>query len=260
MLKGYSQPRTPKGISSLVPSPPWHFVGNVLAVEYEADPEVVASFLPDRLSPHSGKCCAYFIEWQYASEGGEEHLDPVRSQYKETLFLISGAYNGEPVAFCPFIWVDQDISLVRGMIQGWPKQLGSTWMTRAYSLPSKAGAMETPGGRFGATLSVREQRVAEAQIMLLEQTATLPSPSFSSAVNLRWFPDMTLGKQDAPLINDLVQLKSKNVTVSPIWKGEATLELSDDPSLEISGLKPISVMAGYRFTIALTVHNLIRLE
>lgn len=259
MLKGFSQPRTPKGLSSLVPPPPWHFVGNVLAVEYESDPDAVASFLPEKLGPLSGKCCVYFIEWQYASDDGEEHLDPVRSQYRETLFLISGAYQGKPIAFCPFIWVDQDLSLVRGMIQGWPKQLGSTWMTRAYSLPSKAGAMEAAGGQFGATLSVREQRIAEARVMLCEQTHTLPSPGFSSAVNLRWFPDMALGKQDAPLVNDLVQLKSKDIAVSPIWKGEASLKIAEDPLLEISGLKPLSVTAGYRFTLALTVHDLIRL-
>jgi hypothetical protein len=27
MLQGYSLPRTPKGTSSLAPTPPWHYVG-----------------------------------------------------------------------------------------------------------------------------------------------------------------------------------------------------------------------------------------
>ncbi len=256
MLKGYTHPRTPKGNSSMVPPPPWHFVGNVLAVEYEADPAVVASFLPEKISPASGKCCVYFIEWQYASDEGEEQLDPARSQYKETLFLLSGSYGGEPAAYCPFIWVDQDISLVRGMIQGWPKQLGTTWMTRAYPVPSKAGAMEAAGGRFGATLSAKGHLLAEAQVLLQDRTETLPAPTFSNAVNLRWLPDMTADWDTTPLVNDLVQLQSRDVVVSPVWKGEASLKLTDDQRFELSGLRPVSTLAGYRFTIALTVQGL----
>jgi hypothetical protein len=31
MLKGYTLPCTPRDISSLVPAPPWHYVGNALA-------------------------------------------------------------------------------------------------------------------------------------------------------------------------------------------------------------------------------------
>ena len=138
MLKGYTAPRTPKGTSSLAPMPPWHYVGTCLAVEYEADPKAVASFLPPGLDFHSPRCAVYFVDWQYASESGEEYLDPVRSQYRETIFLASASYEGTPCAYCPFIWVDQDVALMRGFAQGWPKQIGSTWITRAYDLPSKA--------------------------------------------------------------------------------------------------------------------------
>lgn len=106
MLKGYTLPRTPKGTSSLAPMPPWHYVGTCLAVEYDADPAVVQSFLPPGLDFHSSRCAAYFVEWQYASESGEEYLDPVRSQYRETIILISACCEDMPVAYCPFIWVD----------------------------------------------------------------------------------------------------------------------------------------------------------
>ena len=47
MLKGYTLPRTPRGTSSLAPTPPWHYVGNALAVEFDADPKAAAAFLPD---------------------------------------------------------------------------------------------------------------------------------------------------------------------------------------------------------------------
>ncbi len=75
-LKGYTLPRTPKGSSSLAPAPPWHYVGNCLAVEYEADPVLVRAFLPDGLEWHSPQCAAYFMEWQFATDAGDEYLDP----------------------------------------------------------------------------------------------------------------------------------------------------------------------------------------
>ena len=96
MLQGYTLPRTPNGTSSLVPSPPWHYVGKCLAIEYEADPKAVASFLPPGFEFHSAQCPVYFADWQYASESGEEYLDPVRSQYRETIFLISASHEANP--------------------------------------------------------------------------------------------------------------------------------------------------------------------
>jgi acetoacetate decarboxylase len=260
MLQGYTLPRTPRGTSSLVPAPPWHYVGNCLAVEYEADPAAVASFLPSGLEYHSGQCAVYFADWQYASDSGEEYLDPVGSQYRETILLISARFEGSPCAYCPFIWVDQDVSLMRGLTQGWPKQFGSTWMTRAYDLPSRATPLLGPGGKFGATLAVKDRRLVEACITLREPAAQLPTPNFARAVNVRHFPELAAGKHDRPAVHELVQLKSRDVHVSPIWKGEASLRFLDHPSCELPALCPVKVGAGYRFSCALTVDDLVVLR
>jgi hypothetical protein len=80
MLRGYTQPRTPKGASSLAPAPPWHYVGDCLAIEYEAEPDAVRAFLPDGLEFQSARSAVNFAEWQSANDSGEEYLDPVRSQ------------------------------------------------------------------------------------------------------------------------------------------------------------------------------------
>ena len=260
MLKGYTLPRTPRGTSSLAPAPPWHYVGNALAVEFAADPAAAAAFLPDGLELDSERCAAYFIEWQYVSESGVEYLDPITSQYRETIILLSASFNGLPVAYCPFIWVDQDVSLMRGLAQGWPKQIGSTWITRAYDLPSKASPVVGPGGRFGATLAAKDRRLIEAQVTLRELSATLPTPNFAAAVNTRYFPELVAGKHDRPAVHELVQLKSRDVQISPIWKGDAALDIFDHPTLELSDLRPSAVIAGYRFSFALTVDDLLPLH
>ncbi|AOT70611.1 acetoacetate decarboxylase family protein [Geosporobacter ferrireducens] len=260
MIKGYTLPRTPTGESSLVPSPPWHYAGNVLAVEYTADQEKAAAFLPEGLRLASSQCGIYFIEWQYTSDSEEVYLDPVCSQYRETIILLSAIYNETPVAYCPFIWVDQDKSLMRGLIQGWPKQIGETWITRSYDIPSKASPIIGKGGRFGAALSVGGRRLAEAKVTLIEESNSLPTPTFASAVNVRYFPELTKGKYFEPAVHELVQLKSRNVNISPVWKGEASMKIFDHPYTELPDLKPLNVIAGYRFSVALTVDDLICLR
>jgi hypothetical protein len=72
--------------------------------------------------------------------------------------MLSVSLDGEVVSYFSFIWVDQDIALMRGFTQGWPKQIGSLWITRAYDLPSKASPVMGPGGQFGATLAVKDRR------------------------------------------------------------------------------------------------------
>ena len=51
-LQGYTIPRTPGGRASLVPAPPWHYVGDFLVVDFHADPEAASSVLPEGLEPH----------------------------------------------------------------------------------------------------------------------------------------------------------------------------------------------------------------
>ena len=99
MLKDYTRTRTPRGTSSLAPAPPWHYVGNALAVEFEVDHVSAAVFLPEGLELQSPCCAAYFIEWQYASETGKEYLDPI-NHYLAVRQLRGGAGRVLPIHLC----------------------------------------------------------------------------------------------------------------------------------------------------------------
>jgi acetoacetate decarboxylase len=260
MLQGFTSPRTPRGRSGLAPRPPWHYVSTSLAIEFEAAPAAIAAFLPEGLEPDSARCAVYFADWQFATDGGEEYLDPVGSQYKEAIVLVSAKYEGATVAYCPFIFVDQDVSLMRGLIQGWPKQIGSVWLTRAYELSSPASPPPGAGGRFGASLAVKDRRLVDASVTLRETTGTPPSPGFANAINVRYFPDLAAGHHDRPTVHELVQLKSRNVQFSAIWKGDASLTIFDHPSLELCDLRPTRILAGYRFSFAFTVDDIVHLR
>lgn len=150
--------------------------------------------------------------------------------------------------------------MMRGLIQGWPKQVGSTWITRTHSIASKASPRLGAGGRFGASLCVKDRRLMEAAVTLEAPCQQPPSPGMARAVNVRYFPDLAAGRHATPLVHDLVQLSSRDVRVSEIWSGPAELHFSEHPFLELPDLRPTRVLAGYRFSIALTVDDLIVLK
>jgi len=257
-LHGYTVPRTPRGQASLVPSPPWHYVGDFLVVDFHADPQAAASLLPDGLEPHpdAGRCAAVFADWQSYSEGGDELTDPVRSQYREFYLVVSGLLDGEPVTTCPFIWVDQDFAMARGWIQGYPKKLGQVWMTRTYNLDCKAAPAIAGGSRFGATCSAHGRQIAQAKITLEQQSESGSLHTDPALVNVRHFARLSAGDHENPQVHELVRARSRDRSISEIWEGAAELELFAAAGEEHTLLSPVSVARGYRFTFAYTVDDL----
>lgn len=163
---GFSPPFTPRGLASLVAPPPWHYAGWLLNVEFECLPERAADFVPAAVGAATGRGAVHFAEWQ-ATTDGSELLDPVLSQYRETIVLLEVTRpDGAAANFCPLIYVDQDVSMLRGLLQGWPKKMGSTWLTRALPLDHPAGAPLRAGTRLGATLAVKDRRLVEARLEL----------------------------------------------------------------------------------------------
>jgi len=166
VLKGFTPPFTPKGTASLVPSPPWHYAGWFLSVAFECDPARAAGFVPQQVGTATGRGTIHFADWQ-ATTDGSELLDPVQAQYRETIVLLDVTRpDGGAANFCPLIYVDQDVSMLRGLLQGWPKKFGSTWLTRALPLDHPAAAPLRAGTRLGATLAVKDRRLVEARLAL----------------------------------------------------------------------------------------------
>ncbi len=257
-LQGYTVPRTPAGQASLVPPPPWHYVGDFIVIDFHADPAAAVSLLPEGLEPHPdpGRCAAVFVDWQSCSESGQELIDPVRSQYREFYLVVSGLLDGEPVTTCPFIWVDQDFALARGWIQGFPKKLGEVWMTRQFALDCRAAPGAGAGARYGASCSARGRQIARATLTLEHESASGSEHTDPPLVNVRHFPRLAAGRHGEPQVHELVRARSRDRSVSAVWEGAATLELSPAPGEEHTLLSPLEVVRGYRFTFAYTVDDL----
>src|SRR6202142_3447791 len=163
MLKGFNFPLTPKGKSTLNPAPPWYYSSDFLNVEFWAEPAAVAAVLPQGLDTDrsaNGHANACFYDWQF-SGNDDEYLDPERYQYREFFILVDALYQGKPVAYCPYIFVDNDAPLARGWAQGYPKRLGRVFQTGYYAATGKAGPALAPGSKFAGSATSAGHRLAE---------------------------------------------------------------------------------------------------
>jgi acetoacetate decarboxylase len=242
-----------------VPRPPWHYVGDFLVIEYWADPVAVAAVLPPGLEPFAedpGRAAALFVDWQSCSDGRAELLEPGRSQYREFFIVVAAALDGEPVTTCPYIWVDQDFALARGWIQGFPKKLGSIWITRTFGLDCLADPGVGAGSAFAGTLAAGDRRLAEGTVTLERVSESGPTHNDPRLVNVRLFPRLQAGRHDAPAVHELVAARSRDRSIGAIWEGPATLALHDAPGEEHARLAPTRTGRGFRFTFAYTVDDL----
>jgi acetoacetate decarboxylase len=263
MLKGFTTPLTPKGRSSLVPAPPWNNAGVVFAVEYWADPDIVAAFLPPgfALGPDPGYAIANFCEWQSSSAGKAELLDPVRSQYQEFFVILEVTFRGERTFICPFMYVDNDINLYRGLIQGLPKQHASIRMTRSYGVENPSAAGLRAGSRIGATMTHRDRRMVEARMTFErpEDTQTPLGLASSPVLGLRHFPDLAGGAEGRPLVFDIVAFTGSGKTVADVWTGPAELIFHDGGGHELADLAPQRVGRAARYQMGFTISNVRKL-
>jgi acetoacetate decarboxylase len=262
-LQGFSVPLSPEGRASLTRLPPWHYAGDLLVVDFKAEPAAVAAVLPPRLEPDPsdpGGCVAFFVNWQYASDEGEEYLDPARSQYDEFILLVNALYQGGSVHTCPYMYVDSDVAMARGWIQGWPKKFGEVATTRPFPFPAKAAPMVGPGGRFGGTLAANGRRLAEAVVQLERVSDDPVYLGKRRVVNRRYFPQLAGGGTMKPPVDELVRSILSNVTQTEVWEGDACLKFFPAPDNELDALQPVEVRRGYRYSMVLTIADLEVLE
>ena len=244
-LKGFMYPRSPRGEASVVPAPPWHYSGDVLTIEYRTEPGRVAAWLPDGVDPAKDDPDAVamiWADWQSCGDSGAELLDPIRSQYKECFVVVRCTWNGELYSRCILIWVDRDFALARGWHQGYPKKLGSIWMTRPVEV-GRAGPRLEQGGVFGATLQANERRLAEARFTISGPSEGAGFVNALPMLHTRWIP--SIEAQEKASLDELVTMRSRDVELSPAFTGEAELRVFDAPGEELASLPVRDPIAGY---------------
>ena len=255
MLKGFAVPLSPLGAAGLVPSPPWHFAGDVLAVEYWSDPDLSADILPKGVDPDdggTGHAIALFTDYQFTGRN-EEYLDPARYQCRGFLILMDAAWQGSPIAWCPYAYVDNDAALLRGWICGYPEKLGSVHQTRSFAAHNAASAPLADNSRFAACISAHGQIMAQVRITLREKSHGLAGLLDRPIVTRRYFPQISADGSAMPTIDELVRCALENVSLTNIWVGEGLLAFPEVYGEELEVLAPIRVGRGARFSFSYSI-------
>ena len=119
-LKGWTLPQSPTGKSSLLPPPPWHYSGEIISADFTADPAQVAELLPPGMSPMGdGSGSFVFADWcSSADRDPRIRDDPAMGQYHEAYCVLYGLFEEKKVSRIPYIWVDSELSLIRGARSG----------------------------------------------------------------------------------------------------------------------------------------------
>jgi acetoacetate decarboxylase len=258
MLKGFNYPLTPTGKTTLNPPPPWHYSADFLNIEFWSDPSALAALLPAGLDPDpsaSGHGHALFYDWQF-SGANEEYLDPERYQYREFFILLDALFEGRPVSYCPYIFVDNDAALARGWSQGYPKRLGRVFQTRYHAATGKAGPALAPGAKFAGTLTSGGHRLAEGLVTLKEPVKDLSLLKQRPVVNLLHTPRLAAGRHDKPAVHELVENVPHDVKIEQAWTGEGSLTLPVCKEEEVSDLAPVRCGKGLRASLAYIVDDL----
>jgi hypothetical protein len=139
--------------------------------------------------------------------------------------------------------VTTDFAIGRGWFQGYPKKLGSVFVTRPYARGTAAPRIAA-GGAFGASLAAYDHRLASATVTLREPSATNGFVNGHPMLHHRWMP--SLDPQAGMSLQQVVTMGGVDVDLGQPWVGDATLTLQDSPWDEPASLLPVDeVIAGY---------------
>ena len=242
----FTPPYTVSGRSALVAPPPWHYAGWLLNVAFSFEAARGAGLVSPAIGRPTGQGCLHFADWQ-ATTDGSELLDPVYSQYRETILVLEVERpDGALCGFCPAIWVDQDISMLRGLLQGLPKKIGSTWLTRSLPIDHPAAAPLRAGTRLGASLAVKDRRLVEADARLTGEAGRPLGFLAMPLLGVAGLPDL----REPARPPDLCLLRADIVqpTASGWHAATASLRVFDHPREELSllgDLQPGEASAGW---------------
>jgi len=187
---------------------------------YVPAPEAAHSLLPHplKLAPRCRASCV-FAHYPIVSELGP---------YRECLVLLKANYRGQPVTYCPFVWVDTDEALCAGReIWGYPKKLAQI------------------------DFSVDEQ-LAQCHVVRNGKTLIEASVGLSEPGKLQYilFEDIVLQKiilsaEGGLSIRQLCRVRLRDYSFSSLLRGgPAVLNLLGSRHDPISCLAPTQIIGG----------------
>lgn len=245
-LKGSSLPFSPQGKASLVTETPHHYGGQFLFVNFRADVQEVAKFLPAPLEPNpEGSAFAIVNELFCVPDNnpGLVYSNPERTQYTEGVVAVRCSYKGEPGCYMTALWVTRDWSMTFGQYFGWPKKLASVNLTRVPPLHPTLEPIGV-GSDVRGTVARESYRLLDLSIRLDKQEEDTAAPQFGWLYSVRFFPSMG---PKLPEVKQLIRNRVQNPRAINVFSGPAQIEFGASDNEELLPLRPIEVGRGYYY-------------
>ena len=247
----YCHPISPEGRAEIVEAPPWHYGADILLVQFRADEAEVRRCLPPELEvgEEPDLAFAWIADIVSVGENGRDLLgtNPERTQYREGLIALSCKFGGVSGFFHPYVWVDQDFSLMRGWFLGFPKKLGKVYMTRIHRMNPLINSLM--GSRLMGFVERHGNRIMTAELKITEKVEDKILPKLGNTYNVRHFPDVGSTR---PLLHDLVNVRAQNVRFGAVWRGDADLAFGSSENEEVARLGPEKIDVGYYYEVGWT--------
>jgi acetoacetate decarboxylase len=127
-------------------SPPFYYRNmELMIVTYKTDPEAALDILPDGLELAEPATATMIMAHYHFSTFGP---------YNEAILGINCTFEGQPMVYVPYLFVDQEAPLIGGReIWGYPKKLGKIDLTQQSE--QYMGIVERPTGNRIATATMR---------------------------------------------------------------------------------------------------------
>jgi Acetoacetate decarboxylase (ADC) len=234
------------GPSSAIEKGPWHYGADYVTVYFKGAKANLAGLVPSPFVLDDGLCMAYVCEIVSVSDSGAEmvHTSPERTQYQEAAVGVRCRYRGGSGVYFPVMWVTTEWSLLRGLLNGYPKRLADRIsMTKLHPLNPGLRAVAA-GARFSGFCVKGSETTLALSVRLDGPGSQSDLPSFGATFGMRRFPrtDPSQGEVDEP-----VQVLKSNSRSSDVWLGSGEVR----STLDLGEVEPVSG-AVYRsgFTIS----------
>lgn len=238
------------GNGTLVAGPPWHLSGRFLAVDFQADADRLAEHFPAGIEPiGDGSASVVFADWSSRSEADPRLQDPARGQHREAYVVGYGIYRDRKVARVLAIWVDNDLSMVRGHIQGFPKRLGLIHMTNEVDVGT-GGSYRAPGHRFLGSCSMLGRAEVDASITLSEEFDGYPAGVSTPLLHTRYWPSVSSGVPD---VDELSFGTLQDFSLRRVYSGQGAIKFHSTPYSDLENWRPVEVGTAYYGSIGFSI-------
>ena len=243
----WSLPLTKNGKSALVPPGPWIYGFTGIGAYYRADVEKLRDVVPKPLEIDGGYVFAYIIEIISVNENDPNYILelPDAAQYHEAAFFVKVRYGGNSYAYCPFMYVDTDLSMLRGLLVGFPKKFAKISYTKIHPL---IHGEPRNGLKLVGYASRSFYRLLKISITLNGgKVNKIPLEDMGPILLPRYFPAIT---PELTNVKELIVLEPEIKTIA--WTGSAKIEISSGYNDILDPLKPIeNNIKGYYFHLYL---------